>query len=147
MAATKSKNGANASQEKKQEEEWKGVLRDLTNETKAYQEARKRKDSGAATQHSERIPRLMLKAAEVHPDPTVKEKFKKDAEEWAKSDSIVKDMLSHPLIQGLGIIVGIPLALAGGAVFAGGALVYGTGKLLVGLGDVLTFGQFRKLTS
>lgn len=139
----KGRNEANAADEKK-EDEWKHVLQDLTNETIAYQEARQRKDEAAATQHSERIPQLMLKAAELHPDPKVKEKFKKDAEEWTKGDSVARDILAHPFLRGLGIIVGVPFALAGGVIFAAGALVYGVGQLLAGLGDAITFGQFRR---
>ena len=130
--------------DEQKEDEWKRVLQDLTNETIAYQEARQRKDEAAATQHSERILQLMLKAAELHPDPKVKDKFKKDAEEWAKGDGLARDILAHPFLRGLGIIVGVPFALAGGAIFAAGALVYGVGQLLAGLGDALTFGQFRR---
>ncbi|KAK7682834.1 hypothetical protein QCA50_014218 [Cerrena zonata] len=147
MAFTSKKKQDGLVEEKKGEEEWKGVLRDLTNETKAYQDARKRKDNDVAAQHSERVHQLMLKAAEVHPDPTVKEKFKKDAEEWNKGDNKLKDIMSHPFVQGLAILLAAPFALAGGALFAAGALVYGTGKLIVGLGDALTFGQFRHWTS
>lgn len=52
----------------------------------------------------------------------------------------------HPLLQGLGIILIAPLALAGVGIFAAGAVVYGSGKLLVGLGDVITLGQLRRYT-
>lgn len=144
---SKQKNTGLSAEGKKKEEEWKGVLRDLTNETKAYQDARQSKDGVAASQHSARVHQLLLKAAEVHPDPSVKEKFKKDAEEWVKGDAKARDALSHPFVQGMAILLATPFALAGGALFVAGATVYGAGKLLVGLGDMLTLGQFRHWTS
>ncbi|CAL1712113.1 unnamed protein product [Somion occarium] len=130
----------------KDEEEWKIVLHQLSSETKSYEQAVKSKDANGTEQHSREVISLMRRAAEVHPEPKTREKFRHNADTWEKGDTRTRKRMIHPLLQGLGIILIAPLALAGVGIFAAGAVVYGSGKLLVGLGDVITLGQLRRYT-
>lgn len=49
--------------------------------------------------------------------------------------------------KGLFIIIAIPFAVAGGSIFAAGAVVYGAGLLIKGIGNVATLGFFSRRKS
>lgn len=50
----------------------------------------------------------------------------------------------HPFVKGVIILTVFPFIIAMGAVFCGGALLYGVGQLLAGLGDIMMGGPLRK---
>ena len=50
----------------------------------------------------------------------------------------------HPFVKGVIILTVFPLIIAVGAVFCGGALLYGAGQLLSGIGDIMMGGPLRK---
>ncbi|CAL1712111.1 unnamed protein product [Somion occarium] len=125
------------------EEEWRQIILQLTIENKRYQDASKSKNSSAIAQHSESIPALMYRAADVHPDPKVKEKFRKNAETWGRAGTDEREEMTHPIAKGLAMLLVAPFVMAGGVVFAAGAILYGAGMVFVGLGDALTFGRLR----
>ncbi len=61
-----------------------------------------------------------------------------DGEKEKKKESILAG-----ISKGLGIIVLTPVVLSGAVLFGAGAIAYGTGKFLVGLGHVATCGKLR----
>lgn len=49
----------------------------------------------------------------------------------------------HPILKGVAILVVGPFAMAGAGVVAAGSVVYATGYLIMGIGDVLTGGPLK----
>ncbi|KAG8770639.1 hypothetical protein FRC12_004142 [Ceratobasidium sp. 428] len=54
-----------------------------------------------------------------------------------------KEHALGPFARGLKILVIAPFAVAGGAIFATGSILYGVGKVIQGLGTALTCGVLR----
>ncbi len=50
----------------------------------------------------------------------------------------------HPFVKGVVILTAGPLVLAGVCVGAVGGFIYGTGQIIVGVGDILTGGPLKK---
>lgn len=68
-------------------------------------------------------------------------RFKRRASRLAmKSED---DSILMSLLKGVGILICTPIALAGAAAFGGGVMLYGCGKVIVGLGHMMTFGKLR----
>lgn len=86
----------------------------------------------------------MRKAADTHDDPKVKKKMKDDAKAWENGDEKTREKMLHPFLQGLAILLVTPFALVGGVLFAAGAIIWGVGKMLVGVGDLFTWGTMRQ---
>ena len=123
--------------------EWYTVLHQLTIQTKKYEGLTKRKDAAERKRTSLEILALLRRASEIHPDSGVRSKFRMDAEAWERGDRKgVKNKLRpfKLFMQGSTLIVTAPLLMAG-------IILYGTGKLIAGIGDMLAFGQLDKFVS
>ena len=54
-----------------------------------------------------------------------------------------KDTIMMGIAKGFAIVLCTPIVLSAGAVFGAGAILYGTGKIIIGLGHVATCGRLR----
>jgi len=106
--------------------------------------------------HEQLVLEGMRRLARTHPDPTAQtdwaaraENFARTLEEAKKSgkdgspESTEEDSIMKDIGKGLALIALTPVALAGACIFASGAIMYGTGKLIVGIGHAMTFGKMR----
>ncbi|KAJ3476831.1 hypothetical protein NLI96_g10882 [Meripilus lineatus] len=132
-------NIAPAEAEQSPPEYWRLKLRELRVELETYNDAKAMGKGGRIIkqQSGKRIGELYRELSEISPDPLVKEQMAKDAAEWEQADEKKRDVLAHPLLQGLGTLIAAPFMIAG-------TVLSGAGQLLVGLADVLTLGPFRR---
>ncbi|OBZ68939.1 hypothetical protein A0H81_11049 [Grifola frondosa] len=120
-------------EEDRQEDEWKAALTKVQNEIKRYQRAKREGNKEEKEEAARNIPEYMRRAGDLHTDPDVKAKFYRNAEEFAAGDDEARDKMLHPFVQGLIILLAAPFAVAAG-------IIYGTGKLIEGIGKALTIG-------
>ena len=120
-------------------EYWSVKLRELRQELETYKGAQALDEAGQHTKDdsAKRIGELYKELAEGHPDPDVKKQMATDAEQWEKADEEKRDDLAHPLLDGLALLISAPI-------FVAGVVLYGAGQVLIGLGDLLTFGVLRR---
>lgn len=105
--------------------------------------------------HQQLVLEGMRSLARTHPDATSRaewasraENFSRALEEAKKSGNDTaldaeEDTIMGDIMKGLKMLVLVPVALGAATVFAAGALFYGTGKLIVGIGHALTFGKMK----
>ncbi|KAJ3475134.1 hypothetical protein NLI96_g12040 [Meripilus lineatus] len=118
---------------------WKLKLRDLHQELETYKNARSMGSEGRhiRQQANQRIISLYKELSENHPDHEFRRKMADDAEEWERADEKKRDNMVLSVLQGLGMLFAAPFLITG-------AVLHGTGQLLVGMGDLLTFGFSKK---
>ncbi|TDL26902.1 hypothetical protein BD410DRAFT_800001 [Rickenella mellea] len=122
------------------EEQWMAALRDLQSQVDAVN-----KGSAPRTKAGDKgIVRTMRRLATLHPDPLVKSAWSERAATFAKGNREEKETVLGGLAKGCAILLVTPFALASATIFATGYLLYGTGKIVVGLGHMMTFGQLKK---
>lgn len=122
--------------------EWSSVLHQLTIETRKYEGLSKKRISEKERTSIE-ILGLLRRASEIHPDVGVRNKFRRDAEGWERGERKTRKRILRPFklfLQGGAILATAPLLMLG-------AIMYGTGKLIGGIGDMLTLGQLDRLVS
>lgn len=109
----------------------------------------------------------MRKLAHIHPDPAARSEWSARSEQFAnvlsrnrelapngiplsdlaaselESNEKEKESILEGLGKGLAILLMTPFLVAGAALFASGALMYGVGKTIVGLGHLFTFGKLK----
>ncbi|KAH9949831.1 hypothetical protein B0H21DRAFT_69545 [Amylocystis lapponica] len=123
-----------------EEDQWKVALVHLQRQIELYKDAKSTGDKEEADRAADAIPEYMHRAADIHPDHDVKAKMNKDADEFANADEKTRESMLHPLAKGLLILLATPFALVGAALFAAGGIVYGTAKVLEGVGKGLAAG-------
>lgn len=126
--------------DKEQEQKWQVALVNLQTQVQVYKRAKSAGDKPAMDEAGAKIPDFMRAAGDAHPEPGVKEKMYKDAEEFASADEEKRERMLHPLLEGLAILITTPFALAGVALVAAGGIIYGAGRLLEGAGKILWAG-------
>lgn len=107
--------------------------------------------------HEELILAGMRRLAAIHPDAVQRAEWGLREAQFARALETgeggsaaleaeaenKKETVLAGIGKGLGIIVLTPVVLAGATLFGAGAICYGTGKFLVGLGHAATCGKFR----
>lgn len=96
-----------------------------------YEKAQAAGDNAAKASAAEEVPRAYRGAAEHAPDAQKADEHRRTADEWAGASDAKRGAMLHPLLKGVLVLLALPFAVAGGA-------VYGAGVLLMGIGDVLT---------
>ena len=86
----------------------------------------------------------MYRLATLHPDPFYRNQINEQVRRIETASDHQRDNIFSELGKGMGLILLAPFAVAGATVFAVGTLFYGTGKVIVGLGHVLTFGRLQR---
>ncbi|KAG8743062.1 hypothetical protein FRC10_000444 [Ceratobasidium sp. 414] len=81
---------------------------------------------------------------DAEPNAAERERWHNLADNFQAGNAEEKEHILMPIAKGLGIIIAIPFAVAGGVIFAAGSILYGAGKVVQGLGSVLTGGTFRR---
>ncbi|KAG8722054.1 hypothetical protein FRC08_007475 [Ceratobasidium sp. 394] len=69
----------------------------------------------------------MRQLGDTYPDPESKSAWYEKAEVFEVGNDEDKKNILMPLAQGLGILIAAPFAVAGGAIFAAGGILYGVG--------------------
>ncbi|KLO18316.1 hypothetical protein SCHPADRAFT_993735 [Schizopora paradoxa] len=107
--------------------------------------------------HEQLVLEGMRRLARTHPDPASQAEWASRAENFSRAleeakrtgnDAAVEaeeETVMGDIGKGLKLLVLVPVALGAATVFATGALFYGTGKLIVGIGHAMTFGKMRSL--
>lgn len=124
-------------------EEWLKLLHQLAEEMKKYESFSRRKNAAEKERASLEVLSLMRKLAMIHPEEETRKKFEKDADAWERGDRFDKNRILRPhihLLQGVVILAAAPI-------LATGAVMYGTGKVLSSIGDMLTLGRLDKLVT
>ncbi len=124
------------------EQRWKAAIGKVEKSLVLYKKARADGDSDTRAKLEKEIPNRLRIAGKYAPDRKTKEHILGDADKFEKGDDETRESMTHPLLQGLGILLLAPFALAGATIVAAGAIVYGAGKILMGVGDILTGGPF-----
>jgi hypothetical protein len=126
-----------------EDEAWKASLDYLQERMVVYAGASKRRDDDQeAEAEAEKVAAAMRRVGDSHTDPNVKKVWHEKADDFSKASPSERVTLFDDIGKGLLILLATPFALAGGAIFAAGAILYGAGMLVKGLGNVLTFGAF-----
>lgn len=108
-----------------------------------HDEARSRNDTTTVHSIKTEIIPTMRSVGKAYPDEESKHEWHKKADAYERGNYKEKEHILMPLAKGLGILIATPFALAEGAIFADGAIVYGAGKTAEGVGNILTGGTFQ----
>jgi hypothetical protein len=81
--------------------------------------------------------------AYLHPDPQVERAWSEQAA-IAISAGNERERVFEDFFKGFMIVFVVPFALAAITLFSAGAILYGVGKIVVGFGHILTFGQLKR---
>lgn len=125
------------------EEEWLALLHQLAEGMKRYESLSRKRDAAEKERTSLEVLSLMRKLAMIHPEEETRKKYDKDANAWEKGDRFDKHRIIRPhmfLLQGCAILIATPI-------LASGAVLYGSGKVLTSIGDMLTFGRLDKVVT
>jgi hypothetical protein len=125
------------------EKRWQAALKSLKADLNNYEAAQKSNDEGLKKKEGLNIVESMQRIGDSHPDPNMRDYWKKKAEEFLQSDETGKEHILAGVGKGLAILLITPFALLAGVLFGAGTLIYGAGVLVKGLGTVLTGGLFR----
>ncbi|TDL26895.1 hypothetical protein BD410DRAFT_782986 [Rickenella mellea] len=132
------------------EEEWQAAVWHLQAQVDEYTNAKLAGENGSGDRNLGSAEQLVVIAMEnlarVHPDPEVQREWAERAARFTQANNRPeKETILRGMLKGAGMILVVtPAAIAAGAVFATGFLVYGIGKVTVGIGHLLTFGQLNK---
>ncbi|KAH7332991.1 hypothetical protein B0J17DRAFT_677140 [Rhizoctonia solani] len=130
-----------------QEEQIRSALQALQTLFEERAEARKRGDQAELALVEERITLAMRRVGDEYPEGEIRGGWYSKAEAFFKAKGDEKDHILMPIAKGLGLLIAAPLALAGGIVVGvvatAGTVLYGVGKVVQGVGSVLTGGWFR----
>ena len=134
---------ASIASKEQQDEPWLTLLHQLAQEMNKYETSSKRGQLADKERSSLEILCLMRKLAMIHPEEETRKKYEKDADAWERGDRFDKNKVLRPhylFLQGCVILVATPI-------LATGAALYGTGKILSGVGDMMTLGRLDKLVT
>jgi hypothetical protein len=84
---------------------------------------------------------FMERMAALHGDPVVRQSWKKNAAAFFRGHPDAT--IAEDVGRGLAILLVAPLAVGAGAFIAAGAMLYGAGQLISGLGVIFTGGLIR----
>src|ERR1700728_4841263 len=122
------------------EKRWQAALKSLKADLNNYEAAQKSNDESLKKKEGLNIIESMRRIGDSHPDPNMRDYWKKKAEEFTQSDETGKEHILAGVGKGLAILLITPFALVAGVLFGAGRLVYGAGDLVKGIGTVLTGG-------
>ncbi|KDN44226.1 hypothetical protein RSAG8_05699, partial [Rhizoctonia solani AG-8 WAC10335] len=129
------------------EEQIRIALRALETLFDERAEARNRGDQAQIALIEERIALAMRGVGDAYPAGDARANWHRQAEQFRNANGEEREHILMPIAKGLGLLIAAPLALAGvivvGALGAVGAVLYGAGKVVQGLGSLLTGGKFR----
>ncbi|KAB5588618.1 Transmembrane protein [Ceratobasidium theobromae] len=129
------------------EERIRVALRDLQDLFDLRTAARARGDQERVRNLDQQIPIAMRRIGDAYPDAERRLLWYRKAEEYDSAGMAEKETIAMSILKGLGLLIAAPLALAGGVVagtlFTAGAILYGVGKVVGGLGSALTAGFFK----
>ncbi|CEL54205.1 hypothetical protein RSOLAG1IB_11603 [Rhizoctonia solani AG-1 IB] len=110
-------------------------------------EARNRRDQDQVALIDGEIAQAMRLVGDVYEDENTREHWYGQARNLENANAEEREHILMPIAKGLGLLIAAPLALAfgivGGAVFTAGAILYGVGRVVGGVGSLLTAGIFR----
>jgi hypothetical protein len=121
---------------------YKRALEELQRRIAARNGAQRRGDEREVERLDGLILVTMSAASAAAPDAVMRNTWAERERVYARVDPRARSGILKDIGFGLMVILGAPIALAGGAVFAAGAIVYGAGKLIVSIGRALTFKAF-----
>jgi hypothetical protein len=90
--------------------------------------------------HEHNILSLINGVADAASDPEVKKHYREKGEKFANASRKQKENIARDIAKGLRIILIAPLAL----IAVAGGILYGTGMIVKGVGNVLTLGMASK---
>ncbi|KAJ3499928.1 hypothetical protein NLJ89_g10010 [Agrocybe chaxingu] len=119
-----------------------GALQELFDRRVA---ARSQSNATAVRNIDSQIPSAMCTVGDAYPDQETRRHWYKRAEDYENACPEQKEHIMKPPLEGLGMLIAAPLVLAGGVVvgsaYTAGAILVGAGKLIRGLGSLLTGGN------
>lgn len=122
------------------EQEWQAASKLVHDLMREWEHA---KEEGKKEKMEELQPRIlaaMRAAADIHLDPGVQLTLRTNADNWEEASDEERAKQLHPILMGLGALLVTPFALAGAAVVGAGAVLWGTAKLLQGIGQGIAMG-------
>ncbi|CAA7271607.1 unnamed protein product [Cyclocybe aegerita] len=109
--------------------------------------ARSQPDDTTVRNIDSQIPPAMRTVGDAYPDQETRRHWYKKAEDYENAPPEQKENILKPLLEGLGMLISAPLMLAGGvvvgSVYTAGAILVGAGKVIKGLGSLLTGGNIK----
>ncbi|PCH39955.1 hypothetical protein WOLCODRAFT_136582 [Wolfiporia cocos MD-104 SS10] len=115
------------------ERRWQLALEKYQTALRLYKHAVETKDYGVMADMGGRIPGLMRTAGDLAPDANTRRQMYDDARAWELGDYAERAKRINPLLLGLGALIATPFA-------AVGAVLFGAGKVLQGIGQGLSAG-------
>src|ERR1700730_14278213 len=93
---------------------WQVALKRLKADLNNYEAAQKSNDEGLKKKEASNIIESMQRIGDSHPDPDMRDYWKKKAEAFLRSDETGKEHILAGVGKGLAILLITPFALAGG---------------------------------
>ncbi|KAG8736239.1 hypothetical protein FRC12_017719 [Ceratobasidium sp. 428] len=118
-------------------------LRELDGLLQLREQANAQGNTASVAALDEQISDIMRSISQAYPAGENRTYWQNTHRNFQAGSAQDKEHILMPIAKGLGIIIATPFALAGGVIFAAGAILYGVGKTVLGLGNMLTFGAFQ----
>ncbi|TFK51810.1 hypothetical protein OE88DRAFT_1658445 [Heliocybe sulcata] len=130
-----------------EEIEWRRAVEDLDAQLKRYEATERTMDQQAKQEEAQKLVNAMNRIADNHPDPKVQEEWRQKALTFESGSEAERRGLLGDIGKGVGVLLSVPFALVGAAVFATGAAIYGAGNLVKGVGNIMTGGALERKRS
>ena len=109
--------------------------------------AQNRGDHAQVPLIEERIAQAMRHVGDTFPAGDIRRTWYSHAEQFRRANREEMEHILMPIAKGIGLLIVVPLALVGlivvGVLDAVGTVLYGAGKVVQGLGSLLTGGRLR----